>query len=216
MPLTYPDSLEHKNTDNPIVSSLNVQGGHHEVNDVSARNTIPIKKRRIRMMVSYNDGTTEVTKKFVGATVDNTTWSNESNWQAVGSGATGSYVFQNGLLENPAGVVEFNYNSAASGLPSTSGAGDIDFDRGNDYYSETAITGNVTWGLANIEIDKLKSVDVKVDSNSVTLVEAGVIFKGAVDSGGIVQGLDATKSNLIMIWAETDTVMWVNVIVNQA
>lgn len=108
------------------------------------------------------------------------------------------------------------YNSAASGLPSTTGAGDIDMERVNDYYSETAITANVIWGLTNIVIDKTMSVDVKVASNTITLIESGITFKGAVDSGGVVQGLDSTKSNLLSLWAETGSVVWVTVIYNEA
>ncbi len=108
------------------------------------------------------------------------------------------------------------YKTAASGLPSTSGAGDISFSRANDYYSETAITANVTWGLTNIAVDKLMSVDMKVSTFSVTLVESGITFKGAVNGSGVVQGLDTTKSNLISIWAETATLMWVTVILNEA
>ena len=213
--LKFPDILEHKNSELPITSSLNTLGGHHGVADVTARNAIPIGKRRIRMLVSYNDGVAEVTKKFVGSAVDDINWSSEGNWQIVDNGGVGSYTFQNGVVEDPVGVVEFDYNSAASGLPSTSGAGDIDFGRGSDYYSETAITAPVTWGLDNVGVDKLMSIDMKVSTHSVTLSEGGVTFKGAVNGSGVVQGLDTTKSNLIMIWAETATVMWVNVLVNQ-
>ena len=106
------------------------------------------------------------------------------------------------------------YNTAASGLPSTNGAGDIDMSRVNDYYSETAITGDVTWGLTNIVIDKAISIDVKADSNVINLVQAGVTFKGAIIAG-VVQGLDASESNLIAIWAQTATIMWVTVILNE-
>ena len=106
------------------------------------------------------------------------------------------------------------YNTAASGLPSTSGAGNIDMSRANDYYSETAITGDVTWGLTNIVIDKTVSIDVKADGNAINLVQAGVTFKGAVIAG-VVQGLDASESNLIAIWAQTATIMWVTVILNE-
>lgn len=106
--------------------------------------------------------------------------------------------------------------TAASGLPSTTGAGDIDMSRVNDYYSETAITANVTWGLTNIVADKVSSVDMKTGVFSVTLVQSGVTFKGAVNGSGVVQGLDATKSNLISLWAQTATIIWVTVILNEA
>ena len=94
------------------------------------------------------------------------------------------------------------------------GAGDIDMSRANDYYSESAITGDVTWGLTNIVIDKAVSIDVKAGGNAVNLVQAGVTFKGAVIAG-VVQGLDASESNLIAIWAQTATIMWVTVILNE-
>ena len=196
MALKFPDIFEHNNSDLPIVDSSNLLGGHFSVADTAARDAIPIGKRRVRMLVSYNSGAVEETKKFLGSTVADVDWENESNW-----------------LNIPGGIT---YNSTAAGLPSTTGAGDVDFARVNDYYSETAITNDVLWGLTNIVVDKVRSVDVKVSTFSVTLVEAGVTFKGSVDSGGIVQGLDNTKSNLIMIWAETATIMWVKAINNEA
>ena len=106
------------------------------------------------------------------------------------------------------------YKTAASGLPSTTGAGDIDFARTNDYYSETAITAAVTWGLVNIAVDKVVSIDVKIGAYGITLTEAGITFKGAVIAG-VVQDLDVTESNLVMLWAETATIIWVSVIKNQ-
>ena len=80
MSIKKPDILEHKNSNYPIVSSLNALGGHHEVADTTARNSIPIERRRLRMLVSYNDGSSEITKKFTGGAVDDVTWSNESSW----------------------------------------------------------------------------------------------------------------------------------------
>ncbi len=113
-------------------------------------------------------------------------------------------------------VRNLDYKPDADGLPSTAGVGTIDFNRINDYYSEIPLAGNVTWGLTNIKPNLLQSIDVKVSTYSVTLAQTGVIFKGAVNSSGIVQGLDETKSNLISIWAEASTVMWVTVINNEA
>lgn len=106
--------------------------------------------------------------------------------------------------------------TAASGLPSTSGAGNIDMNRANDYYSETAITAAVTWGLTNIGIDKVSAIDVKVSTYSITLAQSGITFKGTINSSGVVQDLDVSKSNLIMLWAETSTIIWVSILKNEA
>lgn len=110
--------------------------------------------------------------------------------------------------------LKLEYNTAASGLPSTTGAGNINMTRANDYYSESPITGDVTWGLTNIVVDKAVSIDVKANGNAINLVQAGITFKGAVIAG-VVQGLDASESNLIAIWAQTATIMWVTVILNE-
>lgn len=71
-----------------IVWANETQGGHHQVDDTDARNAILADRRAIRMLVSYNDGTNNVTKRYVGTNVLDPNWQDEANWEDIG-GDTG-------------------------------------------------------------------------------------------------------------------------------
>ena len=100
------------------------------------------------------------------------------------------------------------FTDTASGLPSFNGAGQIDMLRQAEYYSETALTGNVTWEVINsINPDRIKVIDCKASSYTITLSGVGITFKGDINSSKQVQGLSTTKSTTIALWALTPTVI---------
>lgn len=109
MSLKFPDILKHKNSKFAIVDVEDVKGGCMQVVNETARNLIPIDKRKIRMIVSYNDGLQEVTKKYLGVNVEDINWTNNNNWyDLVGSGGV-SYLFANGVY-NDSGTVKLGVN----------------------------------------------------------------------------------------------------------
>lgn len=81
--LKFPDILRHKNNNYALVDIEDVRGGCMPVADETARNSIPIDKRKLRMIVSYNDGSQEVTKKYLGADVLDINWSNNVYWEDI-------------------------------------------------------------------------------------------------------------------------------------
>lgn len=98
---------------------------------------------------------------------------------------------------------------AASGLPSTT----IDFARVNDYYSETAITGDVMWGFSNIEIGKIRLIDVKTDGYDIMFYESGITIKGNI-TNRILNGMSPTHSNLISVQFITADLVWIKLLSN--
>lgn len=109
MSLKKPDILRHKNNNYALIDIEDVRGGCMPVANEAARNNIPLDKRKVRMIVSYNDGTQEVTKKYLGVNVEDANWINNSNWyDLVGGGGT-SYLFANGLY-NDAGTAKLGGN----------------------------------------------------------------------------------------------------------
>ena len=109
MSLKRPDIITHKNSKFAVVDIEDVRGGCMPVAIEAARNAIPLDKRKLRMIVSYNDGSSEVTKKFLGTDTTDLYWTNNSFWfDLVGGGGT-SYVFANGIY-NDAGTVKLGTN----------------------------------------------------------------------------------------------------------
>jgi hypothetical protein len=109
MSIKWPDILRHKNSNFALVDIEDVRGGCTPVANETERNNIPIDKRKLRMIVSYNDGSQEVTKKYLGTDVDDFNWINNSNWVDLVGGGGVSYTFANGIY-NDAGTVKLGDN----------------------------------------------------------------------------------------------------------
>ncbi len=84
--LRFSDILEHNNSNYAIVDANNAVGGHHQVSNKAARNAIPEDKRAVRMLVSYEDGGENFTKKFIGASVIDAVWTDDLNWLDMATG----------------------------------------------------------------------------------------------------------------------------------
>ena len=80
MPIEFPDKLQRDDQTKPLTEQSEIQGGALGVANVAARDAIPEAKRALRMVVSYNDGVNNITKRYDGADVLDANWTNESNW----------------------------------------------------------------------------------------------------------------------------------------
>lgn len=78
--LPFPDEIRHFSNNYAIADSNNIRGGHHQVSNKAARNSIPYDKRAIRMLVSFNTGTQEAIEEYVGINIENVNWTDDNNW----------------------------------------------------------------------------------------------------------------------------------------
>jgi len=85
MPLPYPDSLENANSDYKLIDDTELKGGAIALPNKTARNAIPLDKRKQFMIVSYNDSGA-VTMRYKSANLTNTEWVKDTNWETVGLG----------------------------------------------------------------------------------------------------------------------------------
>jgi photosystem II stability/assembly factor-like uncharacterized protein len=83
MALFYPDILEHNNPNNPLLNDDQLWGGMQVVDDKTARNSIPLNKRKIGSTVSYLELTVVTIQKYVGPDTTDLQWTNDLNWQNI-------------------------------------------------------------------------------------------------------------------------------------
>jgi hypothetical protein len=80
MALLYPDILEHNNPANPLMDDGQLKGSGRIVADKTARNNIPIAKRKVGALVNWTEGSQIIVKKYVGTDVTDVNWQNDANW----------------------------------------------------------------------------------------------------------------------------------------
>jgi len=64
----------------PLLNDNQLAGGFQVVADETARNAIPIAKRKKGMFVSWISSGLVLSKKFIGATTADVNWTNNTNW----------------------------------------------------------------------------------------------------------------------------------------
>ena len=80
MALFYPDILEHNNPNNPLMDDGQLWGSMQIVADLTARNNLPIAKRKIGMIVVWYVNTLPLLQKYIGPDVTDPEWTNTVNW----------------------------------------------------------------------------------------------------------------------------------------
>ena len=79
----FPEYLEHYDDTKALVDQEQVRGHHWSVIDKTARNAIPENKREIGMLVTWIESGAYTTKRFQGANVTNTEWTDDLNWSQI-------------------------------------------------------------------------------------------------------------------------------------
>lgn len=133
MAVKYPDVLEHNNSTKALLDDAQLRGSAVVVADKTARNAIGEDKRKTGQLVSYDD-TGWTTQRYDGATLDDTAWTNDTNWSSIGGGnpfdqslnTTDSVTFSDitsPSLLTSGSIISFDYSNfggfagAASGIP---------------------------------------------------------------------------------------------------
>jgi photosystem II stability/assembly factor-like uncharacterized protein len=83
MALLYPDILEHNNPNNPLMDDGQLWGGLRIVDDKTARNAIPLAKRKIGMAVAWYINAIPILGKYIGADTTDPEWTNDANWVSL-------------------------------------------------------------------------------------------------------------------------------------
>lgn len=83
MAIKFPDILEHNNSFRPLIDDGFISGGAKSVVDKTARNAIPIYKRKRGTLVSYLDGLSYVTQRYSLDDVSDSNWTNDANWDSL-------------------------------------------------------------------------------------------------------------------------------------
>lgn len=81
--IKWPEKMIHDESGLPLIATDQLEGGYWQVADSTARDAIPIAKRRRGMMITWIDVTGFVTKRFEGADTLTATWITNSNWVSV-------------------------------------------------------------------------------------------------------------------------------------
>jgi photosystem II stability/assembly factor-like uncharacterized protein len=89
MALFYPDILEHNNPANPLMDDGQLWGSLQIVADLTARDALPIAKRKIGMVVVWYVNSMPILKKYIGPNVTDPQWISAINWVSL------SYPFFN-------------------------------------------------------------------------------------------------------------------------
>ncbi|MDD4970751.1 MAG: hypothetical protein PHT07_15095 [Paludibacter sp.] len=80
MALLYPDILEHNNPANPLMDENQLWGSLQIVDDIAARDLLPIAKRKVGMVVVYYSSSLPILKKYIGPDVTDPEWTDNTNW----------------------------------------------------------------------------------------------------------------------------------------
>jgi len=80
MALFYPDILEHNNPNNPLMDDGQLAGSLRIVADKTARNSIPLDKRKVGALVNWTENSVLVVKKYAGSDVTDLNWQDDANW----------------------------------------------------------------------------------------------------------------------------------------
>lgn len=91
--IPYPDFINHNNPNLPLVDDNQLGGGYRVVADKTARNAIPLGKRKINGLVAWAENGQNVIMRYDGPDVTDVNWQNDSNWESIGSLA--SEIFSN-------------------------------------------------------------------------------------------------------------------------
>lgn len=108
MALYYPDNLEHNNPNYALAEDIQFRGGATSVLDLAERNAIPLDKRKLYAIVSYNDSGVK-TKRYDGLSVDDIDWQNDSNWSSIGDGGGFSFGLENQIPTTNSTSNDFDY-----------------------------------------------------------------------------------------------------------
>jgi hypothetical protein len=80
MSLKYPDILEHNNPNNPLMDDGQLKGSLRIVADKTARNAIPLAKRKVGALVNWTEGIQIISEKYIGPDTTDPEWTNDANW----------------------------------------------------------------------------------------------------------------------------------------
>ncbi|NLR94853.1 hypothetical protein [Flammeovirga agarivorans] len=99
--LPFPEKLVHANSDYPIISSEDVQGGYKSVFSTTERDNIPLQKRGYGVLISVkNADNTYTTFRYEGTDLSDDSWTNTENWTEVGKDTPGISSY-NDLTDKP-------------------------------------------------------------------------------------------------------------------
>ena len=79
----FPDKLEHNNPMLPLIEPSQVKGGVQHFNTIAERNSFPIGKRDLGMIVTYPVNDTMKVVVFNGTTVLDPQWVDPFNWKSI-------------------------------------------------------------------------------------------------------------------------------------
>ena len=77
--MKQPEEQQHYDSNKALIDENQVRGGKITVKDVTARDNWPLDKRKIGMFVTIGTAT----KRYGGADVTNTNWTNANNWYSI-------------------------------------------------------------------------------------------------------------------------------------
>lgn len=184
MALKYPDLLEHNNSDNPLIDDNQIAGGAIVVTDQTARDNIPLAKRKVGMVVTYGS----ITKRYDGADTTNGNWTTDSNWTALESANFTATIYVPGSWDDqaiPVWIPIYNATvTAVSATVITSDAGTLTFNvekRTNVNTSGTTMETGIVATAAGAE-------NTNIDTPTIA---AGEYFMVITGSGATTNTVDA-------------------------
>ena len=186
-----PDYVTHVNPDFAIVHSVDIQGGYHQVLTVTDRNNIPVDKRVVGMVVTYQDAGDFITKRYEGSDVLDVNWNNDLNWISIGS------------TEITAGtnvVVTGDGSAATPYVVNVPSLNDADADPANEIQdiSTNSSSGNISISDGSTLTLNVDDADADPSNEIQTLsVNSGTIGHVEISSGNsvIVNVGDADPTN---------------------
>jgi len=105
MAIYKPDEYRHNNSDMAFVEDDQFRGGAVSVETKQKRNEIPLDKRKVYMIVSYLDGSTYETMKYINHNLDDGSWIDDSNWVRIaGGGGDDDYFTKNEHIDATSGI----------------------------------------------------------------------------------------------------------------
>lgn len=114
MALLYPDILQHNNPALPLMDDAQLGGGMRVVDDIAARDAIPVAKRKIGALVSYYANAEWHTHRFEGTNTSDGQWTTESNWLEI---LTASGSIAGNLIQIIESAVHVDPTYLRKGLP---------------------------------------------------------------------------------------------------
>ncbi len=166
MALPYPDKLEHQNPALPLVDDSQLAGAAMDVADETARNAIPLAKRKRGMVVSWVNTGIVLTQKFAGATTADVNWTNNANWLTLDVRALSELsdvVLGTPVLDN---VLKFNGTSWFAGNISINAGNGVEF-----FLTDVIIAGTLNT-LSKTPDTNPEDIDTVTVNNNTLLLEA--------------------------------------------